>query len=203
MATTPETRNSLILRLRDRQNAEAWREFVGIYEPLIYRIGRRRGLQHADAAELVQRVMLAVTRAVDRWEPDPAKGRFRTWLFRIAHNEICKQLSARRVPGTGDSRIHTLLQRQPSPDESAQELALEYHRSVFRWAAQQIERQVQPRTWLAFWRTAVDGQPVESVARELELSKGAVYVARSRVMARLRTVVQRYEEEISSDGCPQ
>ena len=145
--------------------------------------------------------MVAVARAVDRWEPDPARGRFRSWLFRIAHNEICKQMThSSRTQGSGDSRIQALIEQHPTPDNAAAELAVEYRRSVFRWAALRIERQVKPHTWLAFWRTAVDGVSVETVARELEVSTGAVYIARSRIMARLRKEVQRYEEEVCDSG---
>lgn len=199
--TTPTTRHSLILRIRDRQNAEAWQEFVGIYEPLVYQLGRRKGLQDADACELVQRVMLAVAGAVDRFQPDPERARFRTWLFRIAHNEICKQFSTKNLThGSGDSRVQALLEQSPSPDNTEKQIAIEYRRSAFRWAAQRIEQEVKPNTWSAFWRTAVEGQPVESVAGELDMTSGAVYIARCRIMAKLRVEVQEYENEIQESG---
>ena len=81
MTLAPTTRNSLILRLRDREDVDSWREFTAIYEPVIYRVACRRGLQHADALELVQRVLLAVARSVDRFQPDRKTAKFRTWLY--------------------------------------------------------------------------------------------------------------------------
>ena len=72
--TLPDTRASLILRLPDARDVEAWDEFVAIYEPLVYRLARKQGLQHADAQELVQEVLLAVSRSVDRWVPDQERG---------------------------------------------------------------------------------------------------------------------------------
>ena len=92
MSNAPKTRNSLILRLRNREDVESWREFAAIYQPVIYRVARHRGMQDADAHELVQRVLMAVARAVDRFQPDTERAKFRTWLYRITHNEFCKEI---------------------------------------------------------------------------------------------------------------
>ena len=80
MTESPETRDSLILRLKDRADQEAWGEFLEIYGPLVYRLAAAKGLQHADAEDVVQQVCSSVARAVDRWQPDAKRARFRTWL---------------------------------------------------------------------------------------------------------------------------
>lgn len=193
MRETPETRQSLLLRLRDARDHQAWSEFLEIYEPLIYRLARRNGFQDADARELTQEVLLAVANAIDRWDPDPARGSFRGWLFRIARNLMINFLTKqRRHPqAAGDTDFNRLLKEQPAvgSDESAY-FDQEYKRETFRWAAAQIQDEFRDSTWRAFWRTCVDGQEIKAVARELKLTVGAVYVARSRVMARLRAKVE-------------
>lgn len=194
MSAVPETRPSLIVRLRDAQDERAWSEFLAIYESLIERLAFKRGLQHADARELVQEVLIAVSKAVENWNPDPARGSFRGWLLRIARNlaiNLAKR-EGRIARGSGDSDLLRLLELQPDPAaEQTAEIDLEFRRQAFTWAAEQIRQSFEESTWTAFWKTCVEQQPVDEVAAELRLTRGAVYVARSRVMARLRKEVSR------------
>ena len=195
----PETRNSLILRLPDRADLEAWDEFVAIYEPLVYRLARAKGLQDADAREIVQEVLVAVCRAVDRWEPDSQRGRFRDWLFSIARNLMINFLTRRRHRplGMGHNAGLQLLEEETCASTSAESATfdLEYRREVFQWAAERVRAQVKERTWTAFWRSSIDGQSIAETARELGMSIGAVHIARSRVLGRLREEVERFEAE--------
>ena len=189
MSSFPDTRASLIVRLADAQNAQAWDEFARLYQPVVYRLALRRGFQHADAEELVQEVMLAVARAVDGWVPDQDRGRFRDWLHRIARNLMINFLTRRKhqVWGTGKSDMQQMLEAK-SEAESAitQMFEIEIRREGFRWAAKQVQKEVKQSTWQAFWMSAIDDVPVTEVARQLGMSVGSVYIARSRVMARLR-----------------
>lgn len=199
MHTSPETRPSLLLRLRNPQDEQSWREFLEIYEPLIERVVRRRGLQHADARELVQEVLIAVAGAIGRWDPDEARGSFRGWLSTIARNLTINLLRRedRHVRGTGDSGFVQLMNEQPDPgDENTALFDLEYRRRLFQVAAEHVRDQVEVATWQAFWKTSVEQQPLVDVCHQLGMSRGAIYVARSRVMARLRSHIEKLELEV-------
>lgn len=197
MMTAPETRPSLLLRLRNAGDQQAWAEFLEIYQPLIFRLTRQRGLQDADAREVTQEVLVSVAGAIGRWESDPARGSFRGWLATIARNLVVNFLirQSRHPRGTGDSDFARWLDEVPSPDCGESRLFdLERRRQVFLWAAEEIESEFRSETWRAFWDTSVIGREVSEVARELKMSAGAVYVARSRVMKRLREKVEEAKE---------
>jgi RNA polymerase sigma-70 factor (ECF subfamily) len=197
MDEPPATRDSLILRLRDPADASAWGEFVTLYEPLVYKLACRKGLQDADARDLCQEVLLTVARAVHRWDPEPARGTFRGWLSSIARNLMVNFLTRQHNPrGSGATSVQELLEAQPSADPSATALfEAEYRRRVFQWAADQIRSEFAPASWQAFWLTAVGERTPQEVASELGLTVGAVYIARSRILARLRHRVEELGEE--------
>ncbi len=199
MYETPATRHSLLLRLHDSQDECAWSEFMEIYEPLVYRLARRRGFQDADAADLSQEVFRAVAAAVERWRANPDRGSFRAWLFLIARNTMINALKKkqRRPQATGDTQFRRRLESQPAPDDEAALVEAEYERGLFHWAAEQIRGEFRPSTWQAFWLTGVEGQKPQAAAQALGLSVGAVYIARSRVMARLKEKIEQVEGRLS------
>lgn len=194
MPELPETRLSLLVRVQDPRNSDAWGEFLDIYEPMIYRVARRRGLQDADARDVTQEVLASVANALSEWKAE-GPGTFRGWLYRIARNRAINVLvrQSRHPRATGDSHVRHMLEDQ-SGDAADQLIEEEYRRQLFRQAAGVIRCEFTESTWLAFWRTSVEGRPVRSVASELGMSVGAVYTARSRVLARLKSTVEEHEE---------
>jgi RNA polymerase sigma factor (sigma-70 family) len=198
MTESPSTRPSLLVRIRDPQDERAWAEFLEIYTPVIYRLARQKGFQDADAADLVQDVFRAVAHAIDRWDPDPGRGTFRGWLFRIARNLMVDLLinQQRHPRGTGDTGFEQFLEEQPAPSSEASALFdEEYRRQLFAWAAEQVRREFRDATWQAFWRTGVEGKSPKDVAESLGISVGAVYHNKSRVMARIRQRIEQAEGE--------
>jgi RNA polymerase sigma-70 factor (ECF subfamily) len=190
------TRPSLLLRLRDTGNADAWEQFVDIYTPLIYGFCRQRGLQEADAADVAQEVMRAVARAMERFEYNSNRGKFRNWLLTVVRSKLNNFLASRqRAPDpAGQTAIQTLLEREPTPAEQS-DWDAEYYRRIFHWAAARVRPDFQESTWKAFWRSAVEQQDGRTVAEELGLSLGAVYVAKSRVLARLKEEIRLVDAE--------
>jgi len=196
MPSLPETRASLILRLQDADDARAWDDFVQIYAPLVYRLARRHGLQPADADDLVQDVLSAVARSVETWLARPDRGQFRAWLLRIAKNLAINKLTRHkhRTVGAGDSNMAHLLSQHPANGDAASEFDLEYRRELFLWAAGRVREQIAEPTWQAFWLSTIEDKPIADVASQLNMSIGSVYIARSRVMARLRELVRCFED---------
>jgi RNA polymerase sigma-70 factor (ECF subfamily) len=192
------TRASLLARLGDPQDRAAWQQFVELYGSLVYGFARRRGLQDADAADLTQEVFAALAGAAGRWKYDPGQGSFRGWLYGVTRNKLARFLERRRLEpvGSGGSDARLRLDEEPSqePDlEAAWEQ--EFQQQLFRLAAAEVRESFAPTTWQAFWRTAVEGRPAAAVAAELGLSVGAVYVAKSRVLARVAEQVRQMQAE--------
>ena len=197
MTFSPTTRASLLLRLRDPQDHQAWLEFVTLYEPVTYRIFRRHGLQDADAREVTQELFMAVSRSIDRWDPAKERGSFRGWLRCVARNLVVNWLNGRQrqLIAAGGSDLQSMLDRLPdvSGPETV-EFDQELRRAVFQRAAEQVQAEVQPATWQAFWETGLVGSSPTAAAEKLGMTVGAVRVAKCRVLARLRAAVKEIEK---------
>jgi len=198
MADSPVTRPSLLVRIRDSRDAQAWCQFVDLYAPLIHGFGRKHGLQDADAADLTQEVLAIVARSVQKLEYDSRRGSFRGWLFTIVRNRVRNFLTRRRPyeQGTGDTGAHNLLKEQPDTGEVTDDSwEQDYERRLFACAAQYVRGHVHDWTWQAFWQTTVQGASAREVAGRLNMTVAAVYLAKSRVMAQLKEQIKRRREE--------
>jgi RNA polymerase sigma-70 factor (ECF subfamily) len=197
MSSPSVTRASLLLRIRDPSDRMAWADFVQLYGPLIHAYGLHRGLQDADAADLVQEVLRRVSRAISKFEYDRERGSFRGWLLTVTRNEL-RRIAGRKdrqARGSGDTQVQGLLEQQSANDDADAQWDREYRWNLFLWAAERVKPEFREATWKAFWRTVVEGEPCEQVAAEIQLSVGAVYIARSRVTARIRQEIEATLDE--------
>jgi RNA polymerase sigma-70 factor (ECF subfamily) len=168
----------------------AWHRLIDLYAPLVYRWCRRDGLPEQDAADVFQDVFQSVATHIADFRKEKEGDTFRGWLRTITRNKVRDQFrKARREPsGEGGSEALTRLSALPEPiptesDDSGEEQA---DRGLFDRALALIRSEFEPRTWQAFWLTTVEGRSPFDVSSELSMSPGAVRVAKSRVLRRLR-----------------
>ncbi len=203
----PETRVSLILRLAKPTDVQAWQEFADVYAPALYSMARRRGLQPADAEDVAQETLFAVARAIERFEPDRQRARFRTWLARIARNMIADFCAGKlKRPLTqliSDSWLKSVSSTSSRPlDPMDDVFTYEYRSALFQLAARRVQARVSAITWQAFHDTSVQSQPAEDVAKRLGMPLGNLYVARCRVLKLLREEVQVLDATLSGEWDP-
>jgi RNA polymerase sigma-70 factor (ECF subfamily) len=178
-----KTPGSLLERLRQPMDPEAWDRFVSLYGPLIYTWGRHLGLQEADAADLVQEVFVKLLQVLPTFRYDAHKG-FRRWLRTVTLNtwrDRRKRLSNRPLPGD-----KAALAAAASPDQLEPFWETEYRQQLVERALALMQADFRPATWKAFWEQVVVGRPAREVATELGLTPGAAYAAKFRVLDRLR-----------------
>lgn len=199
MAVWPTTDPSLIHRLGDPTNHDAWQRFDTLYRPIVYRLARRRGADHHHAEEVAADVMRRVARAAGRWSQQRPPDRFAAWLTRVANNSllnlVCRELAKQGRGGT--THQQTLMERCTADELSRSWWAEDRQRELVRLAAERIRGDFDETSWSAFWQTHVEGEPIAEVARRLEKSSGAIYAIRSRIVRRLRSEVANIEAEAS------
>jgi RNA polymerase sigma-70 factor, ECF subfamily len=184
-----ESGNSTSLSLLERaraKEAEAWERLMSLYAPLVDHWARMAGLQDADVADVRQEVFLAVARKLSEFHHDHPGDTFRGWLRRITQSKLSDYWrKVRGGPPAGNAAEQLVQLAAPAADSSEAEVAQEIQ-ILYRRALELLQREFEARTWQAFWRVVIDGQPPGDVAEELGITANAVYLAKGRVLARLR-----------------
>lgn len=200
---TEKTSPSLIARLRDPADVEAWRLFDLRYRDLILRHCRRRGLQTADAEDIRQVVMLGLSRAMRSFRYDRAQGRFRDYLGRIVLNAIQRHFSRPSSGATGLSVEELDRLAVPSDASLDEEWELDWIRHHMRLAMKEVRSSFDP-TSLAILERTLAGESAPDLAREFGKSTDAVHKSMQRIRDRLRELVTRQirEEEFPRSGGP-
>ncbi|MDX1925471.1 MAG: sigma-70 family RNA polymerase sigma factor [Pirellulaceae bacterium] len=196
----PETRDTLLTRLRNPADQQAWEDFVMLYQPLIVRFAIRQGLQDADANDISQRVLWTVARAAENFQIGERHGSFRGWLATVTTNAVLNLMQREsKHRGSGRTSVWELMEQVAEPAAELSAAWRDEHRSaMFRIAAQKVRSKFTEDVWRLFWRTAVDGEAIEAVAKDLSKSIGAAYAARSRVLAAIRKETTHIAQSESS-----
>ncbi len=196
MAVDTPTSGTMLRRLRDFSDREAWVEFVEQYTPRIYGWCRRWQLQESDAADITQEVLGKLVKALRSFDYDSGQGSFRGWLKTVTNNAVRDFLDEMRRPGRGRGDTHSsailvALQAPEAISELTAYLDVEAERELLREAEARVQLRVQPHTWQAYWLTAVSSVSPSEVSAKLNMPVAEVYAAKSRVMKLLREEVER------------
>ncbi len=179
MESTPV---SLLQRLSDNSTEDDWHRLVDYCTPLLYAWARRAGLAGAEAADLVQDVFLILVKELPRFSYNPA-GSFRAWLKTITLNKQRQNMRRQRPANAHTDGVQIA---EPTIDAADEFWETEYREQLSRTALEFIQARFSQRVWAAFWETAVVGRPAAAVALDMDLSVGAVYASKCRVLKALR-----------------
>ena len=182
ISTHDSTSVSLLKRLRQPTNQIAWDRFVRLYTPLLFYWARKAGLPDADCADLVQDVFCVLVRKLPTFEYDATKS-FRAWLRTVLVNTWHNRRRQKVAEPVGDM---DMFPPQKSSDTLIELEEAEYSQHLVARAIELMQAEFEPKTWQACWQLTVLGRSGAEIARELDLSINAVYLAKSRVLARLR-----------------
>jgi RNA polymerase sigma-70 factor (ECF subfamily) len=191
-----ETRVSLIQRVRNREDSQAWTEFFEVYRPLLVAYVRKRGVSEHDAADVVQDVFARLVPALAEFQFEPERGRFRTWLWRVTHNALSDW--ARRRATRDRAERDWVEQQESLGGDSDQEWISLYRRRILEVVLRRVVETTQSVTWACFEGRILAGRPAAEIAADTGVSINAVYVNASRVLARVREECAAFQESLSS-----
>lgn len=188
------TASSLIAGVKNL-DPDAWRNLASLYGPLIYSWARRAGLRGEDAADVTQEVFRAVATSAARLHHGQPGNTFRGWLWTVTRNKIRDfwRSQANRPHATGGTDGQDLLMFIAQHDFDSQSGASTAVCGVIHRAIQLVRGEFEGRTWDAFWRMTIEERSAQEVAQELGMTANAVYVARSRILRRLRDLLSGSE----------
>jgi RNA polymerase sigma-70 factor (ECF subfamily) len=189
VTSSAATSRSLLDRVK-ADEAEAWDRLIGLYAPFVYRCCRRWNLPDQEAADVFQEVFQAVATHIGSFRKERQGDSFRGWLRTITDNKVRDHFRrlGREPAGEGGTEAQRRLSAVPADSITVNDDPIDdrAERSLFRDALDLIRTEFEAHTWQAFWLTTVEGRAASDVAADLGMSPGAVRVAKSRVLRRLR-----------------
>ena len=181
------TRPSLLIRIRDPEDAAAWRDFDEIYRPMIYRFGKANGLSDADAEDVTQHCLAAISKRIAAFEYDPERGRFKGWLRTIVNNRVRNLWRKRREQTAATGQLEVQPDAGEAPDAAFERIWMEEH----LWhCLRGLRAELGERTYQAYVRYVIDQDPPEEICADLELSRGNLHTIKWRVTQRVAGKMQ-------------
>lgn len=190
------TRPSLLLRVRSGSDQSAWHEFVEIYGPMIFGFCRFRKLQESDASDVTQDVMVRLSKAMPSFEYQPQLGRFRDWLGKVVYRELLRHWNKEKKHEAAEP-MDNLVTADAASDSDWVDF---FQSEILRLSFERIRGEFEPETVQIFELAWSEDLPATEVAQKLNTSVDKVYVAKSRVLKRLRQEVVRLTEDLPVAG---
>jgi RNA polymerase sigma-70 factor (ECF subfamily) len=188
MQDRSSTSTSLLEQARQHQ-PEAWERLAKLYGPLVYEWSRKAGLQPDDASDIMQSVFATLSHKLQRFQRRSAGDSFRGWLYTVTRNQLrdfWRAQAQRANAAGGTAALHILHDLPESASDSNSVDGRTELNHLHRRALQLVQAEFEGRTWIAFWRTAVEGDDPKDVAADMDISVWAIYKAKARVLKRLR-----------------
>ncbi len=177
------TRASLLIRIKNARDTDAWTQFHDLYAPLIYRYARGRGLGREDAEDVRSKCYEAIVRQIPTFDYNKAKGGFKAWLRTMVDRRVIDLFRKRREQQADTGDLRGLEDNQPSPDEVWEKQWKHQH---IKYCVELLRREVSQQTFEAFFMVVIDERPVAEVCDALGMNRNQIYKAKERMLRRVR-----------------
>jgi RNA polymerase sigma-70 factor (ECF subfamily) len=197
------TRWSLVGRIKNTQDDKSWNEFHDLYRGLILGVAKKAGLQDAEALDVLQETMTAVSKNIGGFEANPERGSFRAWLLQMARWRIMDQLKKRLpisvVGSRSDNATETTpaVERVPDPREVDLERLCdaEWKEQLMNQALKEVQLQINAEHYQIFYLLEIERRTIPDVARMVGRNRAPIYLIRHRVTNALKKIVKRLERK--------
>ena len=200
VADTSATRASLLLEVRQPENVGAWEQFVAHYSPMIYGWCQFWKLQEADAEDVTQSLLLKLFQLMKRFDYDPSQGSFRSWLKTITRNAVVDHSRRKRAVTGGGKDTWDQLMDASAADDFARRMEQTFELELLALAKQRVRERVAAHTWEAFELNEDSELSIKEIAERTGLSVAMVYVAKSKVIRKLKEEVEEIERSIEHES---
>ncbi len=176
-----DTRSSLLSRIKNPEDALSWEEFDRVYRPLLLQYALARGLQREEAEDIAQQCMTAIAAGIQSFHRQVS---FRGWLRGMIEHKVSDQLRKQRKEVA--ARTADFQREQQREDSPALAWEREWNRTHLLYSLNQIRQEISPMTYRAFVMYVLEEKPIKQISAELGMSANQIYVAKSRVLAKLK-----------------